>query len=51
MSRAVELGGDESLEPPQDGVRFGHLCEIFHGFATNAFGDLGQGASLHSGQA
>jgi hypothetical protein len=51
MSRAIELADDESLEPAQDRVRLGYLCEIFHDFAPNAFGDLGQCAALRIGQA
>ena len=51
MGRAIELTGDESVEPTQDGVRFGHLSEVFHGLAPDAFGDLCQGASLRIGQA
>ena len=51
MSRAIELGSDQSVEPAQDGVRFGHLSEVIHSLAPNTFGDLGQGAPLRIGQA
>jgi len=39
---AIELGGYESLNPAQDGVRLGHLGDVLHGLAFNTFGDLCQ---------
>jgi hypothetical protein len=49
--RAIELGGDESPIPVQEGVRLGDLGDVFQRLASHAFGDFRQRAPLRIRQA
>src|SRR5258707_4150452 len=43
---SVELLGNQSSVPGQDGVRFGHLGYLVQSFASESFADVGKRATL-----
>ena len=46
MLGAVELRGNESAIPAQDGVRLGNTGHLGEGLASHSLSDLGQGSAL-----
>ena len=50
MLRAVELAGNQTTIPGQDGIRFGNAGHFHQIFPAQAFSDLSQGRAFGVGE-